>query len=257
MIKTTLLGSNLPVLQSQLLLKEAGIVHFCTLRGGNATPYSDINMCDYTGDDLEHVVLSRRLYADCLGISPDRIWLPHQVHGTRVLSVDSAMEAGQEADAVITAERRLLVGVSTADCVPVILYDPKKQVIGAVHAGWRGTIGRIAEKAVAKMQDVYGCEPTDILAAIGPSISPEAFEVGDEVSDRFAEDGYADCVVSGFAKPHVNLWAVNVRQLLAAGLRRENVDCSPVCTYGNSDILFSARKLGIRSGRIISAIMLK
>lgn len=257
MITTTLLGSNLPVMQSQLLMQEAGIVHFCTLRGGNESPYSNINMCDYTGDDPRHVASSRQMFADCLGISTDRMWFPRQVHGTKVLSVDSSMPSGQEADAVITTERHLLIGVSTADCVPVLLFDRRNSVVAAVHAGWRGTIGNIVERTLEKMIVDYDSSPKDIIATIGPSISPEAFEVGDEVAEQFDNEGYTACISHIYPKTHIDLWKVNTQQLLSAGIKAENIDCSPICTYQNIEILFSARRLGIKSGRIISGIMLK
>ena len=256
MTATTLSGSNLPVMKSRLLNAEAGIVHFCTLRGGNATPYSEYNLCDYTGDNPAHVDESRLLFAEAIGISPERMWFPRQVHGTEVLRVDSSMPSGQEADAVITNETKLLIGVSTADCVPVLLYDPVTRAIGAVHAGWRGTVRRIAEKCVEKMGAAYGSSPSDLKAVICPSISPEAFEVGEEVANVFIEEGFADCVVQGYPKPHIDLWKANREQLLRIGLREENIDCTPICTYNNSDILFSARKLGIQSGRMVSTLML-
>lgn len=257
MIQSTLNGSRLPILQSQLLLKEAGIVHFSTMRGGVDTPYSKYNMCNYTGDDPEHVLASRLAYAEALGIEVQRMWFPRQVHGSDVLVVDSSMPDGVVADAVITRERNLLIGVSTADCVPVLLYDPQKAVVGAAHAGWRGTIANIAGKTVARMREVFDSDPSDILAMIGPSISPEAFEVGYEVSDVFVRNGYESCVLSGCSKPHVDLWSVNQRQLVEQGLLPKNIDKDTVCTYFNSGELFSARRLGINSGRIVTAIMLK
>ena len=251
-----MLGSNLPVMQSQLLLKEAGIVHFCTLRGGNYSPYAHINLCDYTGDDPRHVTFSRNLYADCLGISTEKMWFPRQVHGTHVIIVDSSTPKGQQADAVITSERELLIGASTADCVPVLLYDRCKLVIAAVHAGWRGTIGRIVEKTIEAMKRNYECCPSDILAVICPSISLDSFEVGSEVAEKFVNEGYSDCISYNYPKPHIDLWKANVKQLVAMGIEEQNIDCSPICTFQNGNILFSARRLGIESGRIISAIMM-
>ncbi|MCF0180108.1 MAG: peptidoglycan editing factor PgeF, partial [Bacteroidales bacterium] len=220
---------------------------------------------------LEHVLWSRKTYAEALGITTERMWFPRQVHGTDIIVLSKSSENNnlnkditqkyeEETtayyDAVLTDEKRLLIGVSTADCVPILLYDPIKEVVGAVHAGWRGTVARIATKSIMKLSEVFGCNPLDIKAMIGPSISPEAFEVGDEVAVQFAENGFADCIVNGYEKPHIDLWKTNRKQLIQSGLLVENIDCTPICTYHNSDILFSARKLGIKSGRIISAIML-
>lgn len=257
MIQTTLNGSNLPVLQSQFLLKETGIVHFSTMRGDvDASPFSKYNLCSYSGDNKEHVETSRRAFADCLGISLDRMWFPRQVHGTNILVVDSSMPDDQEADAVITREPYLLIGVSTADCVPVVLYDPKNRTIAAIHAGWRGTIAEITKKTVERFCEVSGGYASDILAMVGPSISPFAFEVGAEVADIFVQEEYGECVIDGYEKPHIDLWKANEMQLIASGVSSSNIDCTPMCTYGNFDRLFSARRLGIKSGRIVSAIML-
>ena len=253
--------NNLPVLQSQLLSKETGIVHFCTLRGIDpdepADSFGKYNLCSYSGDTEEHVHWSRQKYAEALGISVNRMWFPRQVHGIDILVVDSSMPDNQEADAVITKETNLLIGVSTADCVPVLLYDPTHKVIAAIHAGWRGTVAGIVSKTVTKFCEVSGGSASDILATIGPSISPEAFEVGEEVAEQFALNGFEDCIIHNYTKPHIDLWKANMKQLFQSGLKETNIDCSPMCTYNNCDILFSARKLGLRSGRIVSGIIMR
>lgn len=258
MIKTTLNGSNLPVLQSQLLLNEAGIVHFSTLRGDYAPndPYSEFNLCDYTGDNWEHVHKSRSLFADALGITIDRMWFPRQVHGTNIVEVNENSHDTVEADAVITQTKGLLIGVSTADCVPILLYDKCIGIVAAVHAGWRGTVARIVEKTVARLTEQFGSDPINIICMIGPSISPGAYEVGEEVVEIFENEGFADCVVGGYRKPHVDLWQANLVQIQNMGIPRENIDCTPLCTL-NNDFLFSARRSGINSGRILNAIMIK
>lgn len=258
MVKTYLEGTTIPVLQSQLLSQEAEIIHFSTLRDDHSTPYSGINLCNYTGDSILHVVESRKSVADALHISADRIAMPRQVHGTDIWVVkETCFLEVPEADAVITNVPNMLIGVSTADCVPVLLYDKEAHVASVVHAGWRGTIARIVQKTIFKMQEEFGTHPSDIIAAIGPSISPEAFEVGEEVASVFAESGFSDCIVVGFAKPHVDLWKTNVLQMLKVGVKEENIDCTPLCTFNNDHILFSARKSGIKSGRIATMIMLK
>ena len=258
MIKTTLNGSNLPVLQSQLLLNEAGIVHFSTLRGGYVQNdlYSKYNLCDYTGDNWEHVYKCRSLFADALGISVDCMWFPRQVHGTNIVEVNEVSHDTVEADAVITKTKGLLIGVSTADCVPILLYDKCGGIVAAIHAGWRGTVARIVEKTVDRLVEQFSSDPINIICMIGPSISPAAYEVGEEVAEIFEKEGFADCVIGGFCKPHIDLWQANLIQLQQLGIPRENIDCTPLCTLSN-DHLFSARRMGINSGRIMNAIMLR
>lgn len=259
MIKTTLCGSELPILQSQLLNKEAGIVHFSTLRGKAGLindSYGETNLCDYSGDSLEHVNSCKARFAQVLDLPVERLWFPKQVHGSDIMVVGSHIPSGQICDAVITKEKNLLIGVSTADCVPILLYDKVHKVIAAIHAGWRGTVAGITSLTVKKFCDVSGGSPKDIIAMIGPSISPQAYEVGTEVSSIFEEKDLSNCVIREFEKPHVDLWKANVTLLERSGVCHENIDCTPVCTFSNVDKLFSARVLGVKSGRISTCIMM-
>jgi hypothetical protein len=251
---------DIPVLQSELLSGQPALTHFFTLRGETevGNPYSQWNLCDYSGDDPVHVTACRQAVADALGIPIDRMWFPRQVHGDVIAVVDAATPPALEVDGVITRERNLLIGVSTADCVPVLLYDPETGTIAAVHAGWRGTVKHIVKKAVTRMLDVTGGNAADIYAALGPSISPAAFEVGEEVAEAFVAADRAGCVYrDGYVKPHVDLWQSNVEDLLEAGLQLDRIDCTPFCTWQNSDRLFSARRIGVKSGRIASCLLVK
>lgn len=230
-----------PILQSQLLLGATGIDHYCSMRG-----FEDAGA---------------------------GVWMPRQVHGTEIVVVEeqtpydesSALQA-VEADAVITQVKGRWIGVRTADCVPVLLYDPVTHTIAAVHAGWRGTVKHIVKKTVEQMQATMSVQPDNLLAMIGPSISPEAFEVGEEVVAEFVKAGRAECVLRHqlsaygqylpLAKPHVDLWQSNAMDLLEAGLELDHIDCTPLCTFQNDSVLYSARQQGIETGRIVSAICL-
>jgi hypothetical protein len=159
------------------------------------------------------------------------------------------------------------VGVSTADCIPVLLFDRTHHAVCAIHAGWRGTVARIVEKAVKTMTATYGTNPIDIVAQIGPGISLDSFEVGDEVYDAFAQAGFDMSAISQkfftfhsslfTSKWHIDLPACNQQQLMAMGVKPEHVSVSDTCTYKAYDTFFSARRLGINSGRIFTAIMMK
>lgn len=230
-----------PILQSQLLLQEAGIEHFCSMK-----------RFDGAGQG---------------------VWMPRQVHGMDIVVVDEQMPYDDsmelqavDADAVICSQPGRWIGVRTADCVPVLLYDPVKRVVAAVHAGWRGTVKHIVRLVVDRMCRDLLSLPENILAMIGPSIGPESFEVGEEVAQAFVDAGRQDCVLRKqytskgiviYPKPHIDLWQSNVMDLLEAGLELEHVDCTPVCTYQQHDYLFSARRQGIETGRIVTAIYLK
>lgn len=241
-ISSRKIGTNeMPILQSQLFEKEAGIDHFCSMRS-------------YENPGLG-------------------IWMPRQVHGTEIVVVDehTPYDATVElqpvdADAVITRQPERWIGVRTADCVPVLLYDPKNRVIAAVHAGWRGTVKHITRLTVERMCASTGAVASNIMAMIGPSIGPDAFEVGEEVAQSFVDVGRGDCVVRrhyssigliSYPKPHVDLWQSNAMDLLEAGVELDQIDCTPWCTTEHPNELFSARKQGIDTGRIVTAIMLK
>ena len=210
--------------------------------------------------------------------------MPHQVHQTGIAVVDedllklSAEEQVQRlegVDVLMTNVRGVCIGVSTADCIPVLLCDPVRHAVCAIHAGWRGTVMRIVEKAVAEMTAVYGTCPADIMAQIGPGIHLDSFEVGDEVYDAFAHEGFPMERISKKylmdksgsklftfhssllpKRWHIDLPECNRLQLLTAGLRADRIAVSPVCTYQQSDTFFSARRLGIDSGRIYTGILL-
>ena len=157
-----------------------------------------------------------------------------------------------------TCEKGVCIGVSTADCIPILLYDRKKGVVGAVHAGWRGTARRIAEKAVGRMKDEFGSRAEDIRAVVGPGISLESFEVGDEVYDEFGREGFPmEEIARRYGeKWHIDLWKANTLQLEGEGVRSENIEVAGICTYKNYDRFFSARRLSINSGRILTGIMM-
>lgn len=229
------------VLQSQLLLQLEGMEHFSSTKASTQ--------------------------------AEEGIWMPKQVHSTRICIVkengrvaiagNDATEGEEwpldttiEADAVITRVVGQWIGVRTADCVPVLLIDPKKRVAAAVHAGWRGTAGHIVQKTIQKMKEEFGCLADDIHAMIGPSISPEQFEVGQEVADEFIATGRADCVIGHYRKPHIDLWQSNVTDMLEEGLDLGHIDCTPPCTKQEDDMLYSARREGIGTGRIVTAIRL-
>ncbi len=247
----------------------AGVRAFCTLREGGVSEgnYASFNVTSYCGDFPEHVAENKRRLAEELAIETEKIILPRQTHSDRCKCIgadyfemvqEERKAYLEEVDAVFTRERGVCVGVSTADCVPILICDQKATVVAAVHAGWRGTVKRIAEKTVAQLCENAGVRSECLMAVIGPSISLEAFEVGDEVYEAFAKDFSMESIsrkVDG--KWHIDLWAANYESLLRAGLELENIKVAGICTHTNHRDFFSARRLGINSGRIFSGIMLK
>ncbi|MEE0337316.1 MAG: polyphenol oxidase family protein, partial [Prevotella sp.] len=175
-----------------------GVTAFSTTRQGGVSTgdaYASFNINPYCGDAAESVDTNRALLCQTLGIDDSHLVMPHQTHGidSRIISAEfCSLPASVRAmilegvDAVMTNEKGLCIGVSTADCVPVLLFDPVHQAVCAVHAGWRGTVARVTHKAVVDMKTAFGTLPADLKAVIGPAISMSAFEVGDEVYEQFA-----------------------------------------------------------------------
>ena len=148
------------------------------------------------------------------------------------------------------------VCVSTADCIPVLLHDPRHHAVAAIHAGWRGTVARIVRQTVQAMQARLGTQAADLRAVIGPGISLQAFEVGQEVYDAFLAAGFPmESIAVQRDKWHIDLWEANRLQLKEAGV--QDIQIAGVCTYTHPDLYYSARRLGIQAGRILNGIMLR
>lgn len=239
-----------------------------TRRGGVSTGnYASLNVNAYCGDTLEHIAENRRLLCRSLGVSAvSRLVMPHQVHGTEVRQISEAFfsltDNDRQAllegvDAVMTDQKEVCIGVSTADCIPVLLYDAERHCACAIHAGWRGTRSRIVERAVSAMAETYGCKPENLLAVIGPGISVGNFEVGQEVYDAFSQEGFPMEEIAVMRKKwHINLPLCNRLQLQTMGVPSCQIQDAGICTFANADDFFSARRLGIQSGRILTAIVL-
>lgn len=234
-----------------------GTVAFSTRRQGGVSQgaYAAFNVNPYCGDAPEAVVHNLGLLASELRIAPDHIVFPHQTHGTEV-AVVSSLQKLEGIDGLCTATPGLCVGVSTADCIPILLYDPVARAVAAVHAGWRGTAAGIAVRAVERMAASLDVCPQNLKAVIGPGIGLEAFEVGDEVYDAFAFAGFPmGRIARRMGKWHINLPEANVWLLRQSGVR--DICLCGICTHSHPDEFFSARRLGVRSGRIFSGIMLQ
>lgn len=195
---------------------------------------------------------------------------PHQVHGTVIREVTDPMTTREElegVDALMTDVPGVAISVRTADCIPVLLYDPVHMAIAAVHDGWRGTVQRLSQKVIAEMQNRYGTNAKDLKAVIGPGIGPESFQVGQEVASEFRNAGFPmgqilkDCGPKSptEANPmagglHIDLWTANKWLLEEAGVLSANIQVAGICTYKRYDRYFSARREGVKCGRIINVI---
>lgn len=245
------------------------ITAFSTQRDGEGFStgnYAHFNINRYCGDEMGHIAQNRRLLCKHLGISDEQLVMPHQTHQTEVRKIDEVFFAHsieernallEGVDALMTDAKGVCIGVSTADCIPILLYAPEVRAVSAIHAGWRGTVARIAEVTVRAMQTAYDARPEQMRAVIGPGISLESFEVGNEVYNAFLEARFDMPAISKkLTKWHINLFECNRLQLIASGLSPENIHIDGTCTFLHPERFFSARRLGIQSGRIFTGVMI-
>lgn len=251
------------------------VIAFSTTRHGGASKgnYGELNINPYCGDNAAAITANREALCKTLNIEDCHLFLPHQVHDIECLDVtEDVLHASPKQrqqllegkDALMTSLPHVCIGVSTADCIPVLLYDPRHHAKAAIHAGWRGTVSRIVKETFRKMQRRYGTLPEDTLAVIGPGITLKNFEVGQEVYDDFAAHGFdMRLLAQKFPcknnptqeKWHINLPLCNQLQLESVGVPRGNIQQSGICTYDDVADFFSARRLGINSGRIYTGII--
>jgi polyphenol oxidase len=216
-----------------------------TRHGGvSSQAYQSLNLGVHTDDDPVAISSNLDLFCSDLGISPDALARSYQVHGAEIWMTS---EAGYQTgfDAVLTSEQGIFAGVGIADCCPILLADPVHETAAAIHAGWKGTVAQIVHKTASAMI-AGGSRPTDILAYIGPCISLENFEVGDEVAEQF------ELKEKRGARWHVDLKATNAGQLKALGITQ--IEISDYCTVANNDVFYSHRKEQGITGRMLAVI---
>lgn len=232
-----------------------------SLRGEGCGRYGGFNACHYVGDSTQHVVASRRLLAERLGIDEGRLVIPRQTHSCNVAVVrgaDGLSATYDDIDALVTDQIRVALCINTADCVPVVLYDAVNGVVGIAHSGWRGTVGRIAVRTFDAMLSL-GAEVQHVYVYTGASICCDCFEVGEEVAQKFRDafpDDNGAIVRGGYPRPHVDLKAAIRRTLVEAGVDSLRIADMGICSRCGELPLFSARRDGIESGRTLTSVML-
>ena len=296
MRKAVLKRAKLNILRGSQLSEFSWLVHgfstrlggFSRICGGNA-----LNL-GFTKDDSKALVeRNRTKFLRALAASTDganqrradaKLWplvTLRQVHSDIIRLVEKAGEPQLVGDGMITNAPGLLLGIQTADCLPVMLVDPKQRAVGVFHAGWRGTVKRIVEKGVGEMQRCFGTRSGDLKAAIGPGIHGCCYEVGDEVREKFesqfayaerlfreveesdpVREKYPMLFLTARAPGHsilpkkifLDLVEANRQQLLAAGVPEKNIEASPFCTNCRTDLLFSYRAEKGRTGRMMGVV---
>lgn len=231
------------------------IVAESTRHGGVSTvPFASLNLGVNTADEAANVAENRRRFFDAIGAKADRFASSHQVHGKEILY---ATEPGRfdGYDALMTDQPGLLIGVSIADCVPILLHDVVHRAVAAIHAGWRGTLEGIVAKTLARMQEQFGTQPGQCYAYIGTCIDAISFEVGPEVAKQFAPEFKR--MDAGTGKGYVDLKAANLRNITDFGIPSAQIGLSPFSTVLDNDDYFSHRAERGQTGRMLAVIGIK
>jgi YfiH family protein len=275
--------NKVDILRSARLSEFPWLAHgFSTRRGGFSQAYGKgaLNL-GFTRDDSKSAVeRNRAAFLRELGVSMPLVTL-RQIHSDIIRYVDSPPESQLSGDGLITATPGLLLGIQTADCLPIILVDPKQRAVGVFHAGWRGTVKRIAEKGVGEMHRRFGSRPRDLKAAIGPGVRSCCYEVGEEVRQQFesqfayaarlfrevkdsdpVREKYPLLFLSARPPGHTDLLKTifldlveaNRQQLLAVGVLPKSIEASPLCTNCRTDLLFSYRAEKGKTGRMMNVV---
>ncbi|MDH3973116.1 MAG: peptidoglycan editing factor PgeF [Deltaproteobacteria bacterium] len=257
------------LLEAPLFKNHSQIIHaFSTRTGGySKAPFDSLNLSCKTGDEKNNVKKNIERLNLFLSIDSPPFFLD-QVHGNNVLVADDikSHESHYPFDAIITSNKEKAIVILTADCLPLLLYDPVKSVIAAIHAGWKGTSLQIAEKTVTKMKERFKSDPAHIIAAIGPAIGPCCYEVDHPLVSAFEGlNSYHPETLHSFISPAegkndrwmFDLARANRLQLLNVGLIQDNIDELQLCTCCRSDLFYSYRRDGKHSGRQGAILMIK
>ena len=258
LVEYTISTSILPMVESPLFQREIGLQHgFSTRKGGVSKEHlASLNLSFSVEDAKENVLENFRRIGECFGKTPEDFVLSKQSHETKVLKVGTkdrgkgiTKERDYEGiDALITDEEGLILSCFSADCVPILFYDPIRKAVGACHSGWRGTKGKILQNVVEEMRKHFTSNPAEILIAIGPSICKEQYVVSEDLALSFLED-YPD-LGEDTASPiqriskdkfQLDLWDLNRRIALDCGIKEEHISISGYCTMENPELFFSHR----------------
>ncbi|MCX6165649.1 MAG: peptidoglycan editing factor PgeF [Ignavibacteriae bacterium] len=220
-----------------------------TKSGGDDKPPYYFNLNYRVGDNAERVKRNRKLFFDKLGINESRVSFQRQTHSVKSYKV-TVPTFYEDSDALYTNERNNFLAVSIADCIPVFLYEPEKKVVAAIHSGWKGTLNKITTLTVEKIIKEFSIESKNIYTYIGPGISEEYFEVGNDVAELFEEN----VKIKRNGKNYIDLKKHNFHQLINIGVANENIEVSDYCTYREKNLLHSYRRDKDKSGRMLGVI---
>ncbi|MBN2347624.1 MAG: peptidoglycan editing factor PgeF [Bacteroidales bacterium] len=258
------LENNLCIFKFKKLTAFKSINHCVTTKIDDLNNQSSMgfNLGYLPGVNVDSVATNRKKVASLLGVDPGRLIFPKQCHTGNVKEITEKTLTSdlENTDAVITNKPGTALGILTADCVPILLFDPVNKTIAAVHAGWRGTVSKIVLNTLSTMTQRFKTSPADVIVCLGPSISQKNYQVGPEVLEKFRElfknTSRIIAHVNDEGRGNLNLWEANIRQLVEYGVQKQNIELAGICTFENTNKFYSARKDTIRTGRFGSIISL-
>lgn len=264
--------NGVTILKFPLLESLSGVEHLFTTKEGGVSKgdFATMNISFTRGDDKEAVLENYRRIAPLFDVELSNIVVSHQTHTTNVRRVTKA-DGGkgvvydrdyEDVDGLITNEKNLVLCTMYADCVPLYFVDVKNQAIGLSHSGWKGTAGQMGKRTLERMEEEFGTKPEDVYVAIGPSICMDCYEVSSDVIDAFKlvfskEEMEVICYQKENGKYQLDLWKANEIILLNAGVLKEHIEVTRLCTHCNSDRMFSHRKTGDKRGNLGAFLCLK
>lgn len=245
----------LNVIQFGIFKRYTSLIHaFSNRQGGySIAPYQTLNLGFTCGDDPQVVKKNREIYFNFLSIPQDRLVFPVQIHSDNIQIVD-VPGIVNNCDALITQTPNLFLSIQTADCFCIFIFDIITQTIGLIHSGWRGAAVNIVGKTIEKMEDDFNIDPRSLLVAIGPGIQMENFQVDNSVYLQFNSKYF---VSDGPGHYKMDLQQAIYDQLIAAGLREEQIERNQDCTYEKDELYYSYRRDGQYSGRMMGVIGLR
>ncbi len=257
--------NGVPYLSFPILEKTGLVRHgFSTRLGGvSQGVWASMNLSVTRGDNPQAVAENRRRIASAIGVDERKMVYSSQTHTTNVAAVTEANlgKSLPETDGMITNVPGLCLVTFYADCVPLYFVDPVRKAIGLSHSGWRGTVRKMANVTVKRMQEAFGSNPADMIAAVGPSICQDCYEVDIDVIRQFQENYKEEDWESLYyrkenGKYQLNLWKANELNLLEAGIQKRNIAITNVCTCCNPEVMFSHRVMGTDRGNLSAFLAL-
>jgi YfiH family protein len=244
-------SKDIEIIQAPQLAECPGLIHAFSTRNGGVShgPYRSLNLALAEDDTLKNILINRKRFCNTLNFAPSDIAQAEQVHGNQVRIVENS-GPNQACDALLTNRPHIFLSVKTADCAPVLLYDPIHQAVGAVHAGWRGTVSGIIGNAINAMRSNYNSDPQEIIAAIGPALHSCCYAVKNDVAEQFTGEE----IIRRDGLLYLDLIAAVRNRLLAAGLQPGQIEESGYCTACQADKFYSYRRDGVLTGRMLAVI---